>query len=92
MVWNCASIKPLDIESLTTLLQAPIFTIEEHSVLGGCVSAVAEVLSELPTAPRLHRLGIPDSFLHDTGEQHESRAYCGIDAAGITCAVETALR
>lgn len=91
-VWNCASIKPLDIESLTTLPQAPIFTIEEHSVLGGFGSAVAEVLSELPAAPSLRRLGIPDTFLHDTGEQHESRAHCGIDAAGIVRAVESVLR
>jgi transketolase len=91
-VWNCASIKPLDIESLNTLPPAPVFTIEEHSVLGGFGSAVAEVLASLPAAPRLHRLGIPDQFLHDTGEQHESRAHCGIDAAGIARAVESALR
>lgn len=91
-VWNCASIKPLDIESLTALSKEPIFTIEEHSVLGGFGSAVAEILTELPNAPRLHRLGIPDTFLHDTGEQHESRIHCGIDAAGIASAIATALR
>ncbi len=91
-VWNCASIKPLDIEFLATLPMVPIFTVEEHSVLAGFGSAVAEVLAELPAAPRLRRLGIPDTFLHDTGEQYESRAHCGIDAEGIVRSLEAALR
>ncbi|MCX6965071.1 MAG: transketolase [Verrucomicrobia bacterium] len=91
-VWNCASVKPLDFEALSSLPPAPVFTVEEHSILGGFGSAVAEFLSFQLSAPRVHRLGIPDEFLHDTGEQHESRIHCGIDSAGIMKAVTAALR
>lgn len=91
-VWNCASVKPLDMAALASLPSAPVFAVEEHSILGGFGSAVAEVFSSLPSPPRLHRLGIPDEFLHDTGEQHESRSHCGIDSTGIVKAVTAALR
>jgi hypothetical protein len=82
-VWNCASVKPLDLEALSHLSSSPVFSIEEHSVLGGFGSAVAEFLSARKNPPRLIRLGIPDEFLHDCGEQEEARVYCGLDAASL---------
>ena len=82
-VWNCASVKPLDLEALSHLSSSPVFSIEEHSVLGGFGSAVAEFLSSRKNPPRLIRLGIPDEFLHDCGEQEEARVYCGLDAASL---------
>jgi len=82
-VWNCASVKPLDLEALSHLGSSPVFSIEEHSVLGGFGSAVAEFLSARKNPPRLIRLGIPDEFLHDCGEQEEARVYCGLDAASL---------
>jgi len=91
-LWNCATVKPLDSDALMSLPTAPVFTIEEHSILGGFGSAVAEFLSSRPSAPPLLRLGIPDEFLHDTGEQHESRSHCGIDSTGIVKTVTAALR
>ena len=82
-VWNCASVKPLDLEALSHLSSSPVFSIEEHSVLGGFGSAVAEFLSARKNPPRLISLGIPDEFLHDCGEQQEARVYCGLDAASL---------
>jgi transketolase len=86
-VWNCASVKPLDESALSSLSAAPVFTIEEHSVLGGFGSAVAEYLSGSESSPRLIRCGIPDEFLHDCGEQQEARIHCGLDAKGIAARV-----
>ena len=83
-VWNCASVKPLDLEALSHLSSSPVFSIEEHSVLGGFGSAVAEFLSARKNPPRLIRLGIPDEFLHDCGEQEEARVHCGLDAASLS--------
>jgi transketolase len=82
-VWNCASVKPLDFDALSHLGSSPVITIEEHSVLGGFGSAVAEFLSARKNPPRLIRLGIPDEFLHDCGEQEEARIYCGLDATSL---------
>lgn len=83
-VWNCASVKPLDFDALSHLGSSPVFSIEEHSVLGGFGSAVAEFLSGRTNPSRLIRLGIPDEFLHDCGEQEEARVYCGLDAASLS--------
>ena len=83
-VWNCASVKPLDFDALSHLGSSPVFSIEEHSVLGGFGSAVAEFLSSRTNPSRLIRLGIPDEFLHDCGEQEEARVYCGLDAVSLS--------
>lgn len=91
-VWNCASVKPLDREALASLPRVPVFTIEEHSVLAGFGSAVAEVLSATHNPPRLVRCGIPDAFLHDCGEQDEARHRCGLDATSLAETVAGALK
>ena len=38
-----------------------IFTVEEHNIIGGIGSLLAEALSELPNHSRLVRLGTKDS-------------------------------
>ena len=86
-VWNCASVKPLDEETLAALPHAPVFTLEEHSVLGGFGSAVAEYFSARDSSPRLVRCGIPDEFLHDCGGQKAARARCGLDAISLAARV-----
>lgn len=91
-VWNCSSIKPLDENALASLPPIPIFSFEEHSIIGGFGSAIAEYLSSVGNAPRLIRCGIPDEFLHDCGEQDHARAECGLDAAGIARQVRATLR
>jgi len=89
-VWNCASIKQLDVTTLSSLPAVPIFTLEEHSVLGGFGSSVSEFFSGAGNR-RVIRCGIPDEFLHDCGEQHEARIHCGLDAAGIALKVASVL-
>lgn len=61
-VTNMHSIKPLD-SSAIELDKQLIVTLEEHSVIGGLGSAVAESLSVYPLHPRLLRLGINDMFM-----------------------------
>jgi len=90
-VWNCAGVKPLDNSTLASLPRAPIFSFEEHSVIGGFGSALAESLCFLQNPPRLIRCGIPDEFLHDCGEQDLARSECGLDAIGIARQVKSVL-
>lgn len=90
-VWNCASVKPLDEDALSSLPHSPVFTLEEHSVLGGFGSAVAEFFSGKGGVHRVIRCGIPDDFLHDCGEQKEARIYCGLDASGLATRVAAVL-
>ncbi|MBK1809729.1 transketolase family protein [Clostridium sp. YIM B02505] len=62
-VVNIASIKPLDTELIVSLAKkiGKVVTAEEHSIIGGLGSAVAEVLSEEYPA-KLKRIGIKDVF------------------------------
>lgn len=78
-VISCASIKPLDTDFLNSL-DNTVVTIEEHSIIGGFGSAVAEYLMDNNFKGRLLRFGIPDYFLHDCGEQLEARNKCGLTA------------
>jgi len=82
-VWDCASVKPLDSDALLSLPSAPILTVEEHSVVGGFGSAVAEFFTDRGIARRIVRAGIPDHYLHDCGEQAHARTVCGIDAPSL---------
>jgi transketolase len=86
-VVRCASVKPLDAGFLRAIAAdfELIATVEEHSLVGGFGSAVAEFLADagLSRPPRLLRAGIPDHFLHDCGEQDHARALCGLDAGAI---------
>lgn len=63
-VINMHTIKPLDIEALDSALQCSkvIVTVEEHSVIGGLGSAVAEHKALKRNAPPQLILGLPDKF------------------------------
>lgn len=64
-VINVSSIKPLDTENLQALAEkySTIVTVEEHNVLGGMGSAVAEFMTTLAKIPRIVRIGFRDTFL-----------------------------
>lgn len=63
-VANVHTIKPLDTETLDTLFSSHrmIVTLEEHNVIGGMGSAVAEYKSTKAHAPRQVFIGFPDAF------------------------------
>jgi transketolase len=86
-VMCCASVKPLDAAFVGVAAESfeLIATLEEHSLVGGFGSAVAECLvdTRISCIPQLLRFGIPDYFLHDCGEQDHARSLCGLDAASI---------
>jgi transketolase len=50
-------------------------TVEEHSLIGGLGSAVAEWISDQPLPQKGHllRIGIPDEFLHYAINQKNAR-------------------
>lgn len=59
------TIKPLDQEMIESCLdKSLIVTMEEHSIIGGLGSAVAEVLAQKRKRPVLQMIGIEDQYLH----------------------------
>lgn len=92
-IYTFPTVKPLDID---TILQCAnqfdvIATVEEHSIIGGFGSAVAEVLAGTPTQCRLIRLGLNDQYAIKVGSQAYLRSQYGMDAQAIASAICNAL-
>jgi 1-deoxy-D-xylulose-5-phosphate synthase len=86
---NMRFVKPLD-EELVRRLAARhecIVTLEENAVAGGAGSAVAECLAAQGIERTVHHIGIPDRFI-EHGSREDCLAMAGLDAAGLTRAVE----
>ena len=85
-VLHMHTVKPFDTEALLTqAARVPaILSIEEHTIIGGLGSAVAETLAEanFNTPKRFKRIGIPDVFPDKYGSQATLLARSGITADG----------
>jgi transketolase len=80
------TIKPIDEAMIRRVAQETraIFTIEEHSRIGGLGSAVSEVLMESTARPEVFaRFGLDDSFVSIAGSQDYLRSRFGLDASGV---------
>ena len=64
-VVNMHTIKPLDTDIIDRFLDCnTIFTVEEHSIIGGLGGAIAEYITEKSLRPILKRIGTPDYFFN----------------------------
>ena len=63
-IWEFHTVKPFDADALLRSAEktGKVISIEEHSILGGLGSAVAECLSENNPNAGLRRIGIQDTF------------------------------
>jgi len=83
-VCSAPVIKPLAALPLAQLLRSfeAVVTFEEHSVLGGLGSAIAEVASEMTRTPVL-RIGVQDRFSHACGSYEYLLREHHLDASSI---------
>ncbi|MDG6988950.1 MAG: transketolase family protein [Nitrososphaerota archaeon] len=77
------TVKPIDSEALTKVARScgRVVTAEEHNIMGGMGSAVAEVLGEQHPTP-MKRVGVMDTF-GESGEAGELLKKYGLTAANI---------
>lgn len=82
-VINCASIKPLDEETILKSVRktGAAVTAENHSIIGGMGSAVAELLGENAPVP-MKRVGIMDRF-GESGALEELFPKYGLTSAAV---------
>lgn len=93
-VYTFPTVKPID-RAVIARCAADfdmIVTVEEHNIVGGFGSAVAEVLAELPERARLLRIGIHDTYSSIVGSQKYLRSQFGLDSVGIATQVLEALQ
>ena len=82
-VINMHTIKPIDADLIvkSATKTGHVVTVEEHSVIGGLGSAVADVLCEQCPTP-LKKIGVNDTF-GESGPGAELLHKYGLDAANI---------
>ena len=87
-VIDAFSVKPLDVETIVASVAKTgcVVTAEEHSVVGGLGSAVAELLASHHPAP-IEFIGMQDCF-GKSGVYEELSEYYGLDSTAIDDAVK----
>ena len=86
------SLKPFDKNVILKAAEetSALVTAEEHSIIGGLGSAVAEVLSESRPTP-LQRVGIPDRFCPTGRNLDKLMDACGLSITAIVAAAHSVL-
>ena len=92
-VLDMHTIKPIDKEAIVKAVMDTrrIITVEDHNVLGGLGSAVAEVVVESGKGCAFKKLGVQDKFA-PIGLHEDIMAELGIDANGIVAAVREVMK
>lgn len=87
-VVNMHTIKPIDREAVVKAAKETrfIITAEEHNIIGGLGSAVAEVLAEEGSGVKLKRLGVPDEY-SEIGYPEALYSRYNLDADSMTRAI-----
>jgi transketolase len=93
-VLHAHTIKPFDAAALCDQAAAArlIVTVEEHTRVGGLGSLVAETLADEGVLRPLLRLGLPDAFSRDYGNQEHVLTRAGLTASDIASAARHRLQ
>lgn len=88
-VLHVPTVKPLDTEAVVQAAKRAgrVLTLEEHQVMGGFGSAIAECLSERYPVP-IRRIGVQDAF-GQSGKPEELMEHYGLSATHIADAVRS---
>lgn len=89
------TIKPIDEKSLVKEMQGQkiIFTLEEHSVVGGLGSSVAEILLKNNIQNiAFEKLGVPSDYKNIVGGQSYLKKHYGIDEGSVYKKIISAIK
>jgi transketolase len=88
---NIHSLKPLDIDSILSIICAYKFvvTVEEHSVIGGLGSAIAEIIAQSSFNVQQLMIGVPDTITTQIGKRDYLLKQHGMDASSIAKRVKS---
>ncbi|MCT7664143.1 transketolase family protein [Shinella kummerowiae] len=87
---HASTLKPFDRDGLLKAARSKkgVVTLENHTIVGGLGSLVAEILAEEGLGIRLKRLGLNDTFAHGASKPYLMKKY-GLDAGALVAAIET---
>lgn len=94
-ILHMPTIKPLDQDAfLSRATEVPVIvTIEEHTVMGGLGSAIAEIVAEANFNPakRFKRIGLPDRFPDKYGSQNSLMMHYDVTSEKLVSVIQTLL-
>jgi transketolase len=92
-VLSMHTLKPVDVDAVRAAASQTqaIITVEEHSVIGGLGSAVADVLVELNDRPRFKSIGLASQFATTVGDQQYLRERAGLSVPALVKTVACVL-
>ena len=91
--YHISTLKPFDHPDIVQTIAESRYgaiTLENHSVIGGLGSIVAERMTEAGVGKKLRRLGLQDTFAHGASRRYLMREY-GLDAVALIALVEDIL-
>ncbi len=88
-VVNVSSLKPLDEEGIKELLRShsKAYALEEHNVIGGLYSAIAEVKAKTDIVTPVYPIGVNDTF-GESGKAKDVLAKYGLTAENVVKVVK----
>ncbi|MFC1668954.1 transketolase family protein [Spirochaetota bacterium] len=88
--YHVSTLKPFDDPQIIDAITRPkygIITMENHTVIGGLGTSVAEMMAENGVGKKLIKIGIKDVFTHGASKQYLMKEY-EIDALSLASRVE----
>jgi transketolase len=87
---HVSTLKPFDdpqILAACETVRHGVITMENHNIIGGLGSAVAETMAEAGLGKRLVRIGLRDEYAHGASRAYLMKEY-GLDTAALVRSVE----
>lgn len=93
-LYSVPVVKPIDNNTIieTAKKTKAIFTLEEHSVIGGLGSAVAEIIAKEKLQVSYEAFGIPDKFTDIVGSPEYLLEYVGLSKEEIVKKIQLSLK
>jgi len=87
---HISTLKPFNDQSVLAAIagsRSGVITMENHTIIGGLGSIIAEQMAEAGMAKKLARMGLRDTFSHGASKQYLLKEH-GMDALSLVSAVE----
>jgi transketolase len=87
---HISTLKPFNDQSVLAAIAGSKFgviTMENHTIIGGLGSIIAEQMAEAGLGKKLVRIGLRDTFSHGASKQYLLKEH-GMDALSLVSAVE----
>ncbi len=93
-IYHISTLKPFEYPEIIENIKKSkygVISMENHTVIGGLGSCLAECMAEAGVGKKLYRVGIEDSFLHGASRPYLMKEY-GIDVHALLSTAEKAVK